>query len=102
LFGEREWMGEDLVPDRPVLHTGTDRGDDSRRLDAERHRRCPSHIPIAHADEVVPVADTGALDLDQHLAVTERSRFRNLEQLKIAAELLDSGYTHGSRGVETP
>jgi hypothetical protein len=44
-------------------------------------------VPITYADDIVPVTHTGCLHLHQHLAFTQRTRFRDLKRLHGATEL---------------
>jgi hypothetical protein len=95
-------MGQNLVPNRPPLYARTERGDDPGCFNAERHRRCPPHVPITYADDIVPVAHAGRLDLQQHLAFARRARFGDLKGLHGATEPLDPRNSHSASIVACP
>src|SRR4029077_8966380 len=92
----REWerMGEHRIPDRPPLDPRTQRRNHPCRRDAERHRRLSSQIPTSSPGELIPIADTGGLDLDQNFAGARLARVRHLQHPHTATKLFDSYDAH--------
>jgi hypothetical protein len=89
-------VGEHLVARCQARHVLADRGDDTRRLDAERQRRPAAHVPVADPDELVPVADTCRVHRDHDLVRRRRPGRRDLEHAHLAAECVDAGGLHPS------
>ncbi len=94
LVPQRQGMGENLVPFLPVPDCLANRGYDPGRRDAERHRRCAADIPLARANELVPVGDPRGPHLDQDLIAGQRARIGEVDRLDGGAELLDPGGEH--------
>ena len=87
-------MGEHRIPDRPRLDPGTQGRNHPCRRDAERHRRLASQIPPSSPGELIPIADTGGLDLDQNFAGARCARVRHLQHRHTATEFFDPCDTH--------
>ena len=71
---QRKRVAEHLITRLPVLDGISDRRDGPGGLDAERHWRGAADIPLARADELLPVADARGPDFDQGLVVREGPR----------------------------
>ena len=77
----------------PRPRAGTE-GQPLRAGDAERHRRPSAQIPTASLGELIPIADTGGLDLDQNFAGARRARVRHLQHHHTATEFFDRCDAH--------
>jgi len=77
-----------------AVAAGAGRCDRPGRLSPQRHRSRPADLPAADPDKLVPVADTGSDDLDQHLVCGKRRRLGHLEDLDGLAERCDPGHPH--------
>jgi hypothetical protein len=64
------------------------------RRDAERHRQPASQIPTSRPGELIPIADTGGLDLDQNFAGARRARVRHLQHRHTVTEFFDPCDAH--------
>ena len=91
-------MGEHLVARCEARHVLAGRVNDPGRFNPEGQRRPPADIPVADADELVPVADTGGAHRDHDLVRRGRRRRRELEHSYLAAERVDAGGLHASHG----
>jgi hypothetical protein len=87
-------MREHGIPDRPPLDPGTQGRNDPCCSDAERHGWPSSEIPTSSPGELVPIADTGSLDLDQNLTGARCARVRHLEHRHTATEFFDPCDAH--------
>jgi hypothetical protein len=87
-------MGEHRIPDRPPHEPGTQGRNHPCRRDTERHRRPASQIPTSSPGELIPIADTGSLDLDQNFAATRRARVSHLQHPHTITEFFDPCDTH--------
>jgi hypothetical protein len=88
------------VAQDPIAHpesarAGANHLDDPGGLDAERQRRADADVPAAGANDVVPVADASATNVDEDLVGRQRSRVVHVERLHCAAERVDPRYKHG-------
>jgi len=63
------------------------RGDEPGRLDAQRHRRADTQVPLPGAGELVPVAHSARLHVDEHLIWPQPSRPGQLQDFHRIAEL---------------
>ena len=95
LAAQRQRVGEHLVPRREAIDRVSDVRHDAGGLDAERHRRTDADVPVAPADDVVPVGDTGGPDFDQHFVAGGRRRVGHVDQLNRTTQRLDPGHAHG-------
>ena len=59
-----------------------------------RHRRAAANIPAARADNLIPIANAGCHDPDQHLVVGEGTWRRHIDHLDIATDVSNPGYEH--------
>ena len=59
-MAQRHGVGEHLVARCQARYVLADRGDHTRRLDAERQRRLAADVPVACPDELVPAGDPAA------------------------------------------
>src|ERR671936_1726736 len=89
-------MGEHLVAGCETRYVLAKSGDDTSRFDAECQRWLSAHVPVAHADDLVPVADPCGAHRDHELVRRGRSRRRELEHVNLAAERVDAGGLHPS------
>src|SRR3954447_20566580 len=92
-------MREHLVAECETRHLLADRGDDTCRFDAKCQRWLSADVPIAHADDLVPVADPCGAYRDHQLVRRGRSRRRELEHAHVAAERIDPGGSHPTHRV---
>jgi hypothetical protein len=90
-------MGHHLIARHPVGHRASHRCDHAGGLNTKRHRLRPTDIPAAGADELIPVANAGRHDLDQHFVVGEETRLRSIDDAGIAADAANSRYEHCRR-----
>jgi hypothetical protein len=89
-------MREHLVSWCEPRHVLADRGDDTRRFDAECQRWLPADVPFSDADELVPVADPGRPHRDPDLVRRRRRRRRELQHSYVSAEGVNPGRLHPS------
>ena len=94
LIPQREGMAEHLIARLPVLDGISDRRNGPGGLNAERHRRASTDVPLARPDELLPVADARGPDFDQDLVVREGARIWEVDPPDSAAELADTGGPH--------
>jgi hypothetical protein len=87
-------VSEHVVTRRNVHDLVADRFDDACRLDTERQRRLPADVPVADADDVVPVANARRANRDDDLVRLRCSRRWELEGANLAAECVDAGSLH--------
>src|SRR6185312_4280797 len=78
-----------------AARVGTDGLDDPGRLDAERQRRSRTDVPTAVTNDVVPVANPSAANVDEDLVGRQRSGVVQFQHLHFAAERADPRYQHG-------
>src|SRR2546421_11914585 len=90
-------MCHHLVALAQLGHTGAGRCDRPGRFRPERHRSRAADLPAADPDKLVPVADAGGDDVDEHLAWSRRRRLVHLEDLDGLAECCDPGRSHPVR-----
>src|SRR3954452_6763060 len=87
-------MGENFVAFLPLLDCLANRTYDPGRRDAKRHRRFAADVPLASANELVPVADPRRSHVDQDLILREWTGSREINRLDRAAQTVDAGYLH--------
>src|SRR6187200_185518 len=92
-------MGEYLVAFLPVRDCLANRGYDPGRRDAKRHRRYAADIPLARANELVPVGDPRGPHLDQDLIAGQRARIGEVDRLDGTGQLLDPGGEHSQTSL---
>ena len=86
------WVRTSSPAEKPS--TASHRRDHAGGFDAQRHRRLNADVPLAPADDVVPVGDTGGPDFDEDLVAGGRRRIGHVDQPDRAAHRLDAGYAH--------
>jgi hypothetical protein len=86
LVAQRRRMHGDPVARGDSRNAVSDRGDKPGRLDAERHRRPDTQVPPPGAGELVPVAHSAGLHVDQHLIRPQLPRPGQLQDFHWAAE----------------
>jgi hypothetical protein len=96
LVPKRHGVSEHLVARCQARHVLADRGDHTRRLDAQRQRRPAAHVPVADADELVPVGDPCRVHRDHDLVRRRRRRRCEFEHAQLAAERVDACGLHPS------
>jgi hypothetical protein len=89
-------MDKDLVARNEPRLGGTDRADHAGGLHPECHRWRRADLPCAGPDEVVPVADPGGSDLDQHFVAGGVGWNGKLQLLDPPPECMDPGRSHFS------
>src|ERR1700732_4718304 len=77
-------------------HLFPDGGRDPGRPGAKRHGRAGPEIPASLAYDFIPVTDPARPDVDQNLVRPQRSRFGQLKELDLVAELAAACCSHGS------
>src|SRR3954469_12207892 len=95
-------MREHLVAERETCDVLADRGDDTCRFDTECQRWLSADVPLAHADELVPVADACGAHRDHELVRRGRSGRRELERVNLAAERVDAGGSYPTPDPHPP
>src|SRR4051812_4378262 len=95
-------MREHLVAECETRYLLADRGDYTCRFDAERQRWLSAHVPVAYADDLVPVADPCGAHRDHQLVRRGRSRCRELEHAHVGAERIDAGGSHPTHDRHVP
>ena len=94
LLAQRHRVRRDPIAHGHAGDRGPDRRDQPGGLHAQCHRRPRAGIPAPGADELVPVADPGRPDVQQHLAGPQRPRPGQVQQLDLAAGLAYSRCPH--------
>ena len=80
-------------PVRTSCTASPGRGDQADRFDTEGHRRPGPGVPVAGADELVPVAHAARVDLDQYLVRAQRARAGQLKQLhRVSGRRIPAAY----------
>src|SRR5947207_206201 len=82
-------MREHLVAECETRYPLADRGDDTCRFDAECQRWLSADVPVAYADDLVPVAHPCGAYRDHQLVRRGRSRRRELEHVNLAAKRVE-------------
>src|SRR5919202_2694828 len=95
-------MCEHLVAECETRYLLADRGDDARRFDAECQRWLSADVPVAYADDLVPVADPCRAHRDHQLVRRGRSRRREFEHAHVTAERVDAGGSHPTPNPHLP
>jgi hypothetical protein len=94
LVSQRQWVSEHLVARCEACHVLANRVDNARRLDAQRQRWSAADVPVAHPDDLVPVADPCRPHREHDLIRGGRRRRGELEHAHLGAECLDAGGLH--------
>jgi hypothetical protein len=102
LLAQRHRMSEDLVTRCEARHVVARCDDDPCRLDAKRQRWSPADLPVADADDLVPVANPCRVHRDHDLVRRGSSRRRQLEHVHVAAERVDAGGLHPTHNHDVP
>src|ERR671934_2619995 len=95
-------MREHLVAECETRYLLADRGDDTCRFDAECQGWLSADVPVADADDLVPVTDPGGAHRDHQLVRRGRSRRRELEHAHVAAERIDTDGSHPTHNRHLP
>ena len=95
LVAQRHRVAQHRIAHTESARVCTNGVDDPGSLDAERQRRPRANVPTAGANDVVPVANPGATNVDEDLVGRQPSRLVHVEQLHFAAERVDPRYKHG-------
>src|ERR671936_2031410 len=95
-------MREHLVAECETHYVLADRGDDACRFDAECQRWLSADVPVAYANDLVPVADPCGAYRDHQLVRRGRSRRRELEHADVGAERIDAGGSHPTHNRHVP
>ena len=95
LAAQRHRVAQHLIAHTESARAITDGLDDPGSLDAERQRRPDANVPAAATNDVVPVANPGATNVDEDLVGRQRSRVVHFERLHIPAERADPRHKHG-------
>jgi len=95
LVAQRHGVAQHLIVHTESARVGANGFDDPGSLDAERQRRARANVPTAGANDVVPVTNPGAANVDEDLVGCQRSRLVHFERLHFAAERADPRYKHG-------
>ena len=95
-------MSEDLVTPCEARYVVARCDDNSRRLDAKRQRWSPADLPVAHPDDLVPVADPCRVHRDHDLVRRGSSRRRQLEHVHVAAKRVYAGGLHPRHDHHVP
>ena len=95
LIAQRHRVAQHLIVHTESARVGADGLDDPGSLDAQRQRGARANAPTAGANDVVPVANPSAADVDEDLVGCQRPRLVHFERLHFAAERADPRYEHG-------
>ena len=87
---QRDRMRQDFVTDREPGDGGSNASDDAGGLHAQRHWWADANVPASASHNVVPVADTGSVYLDEHLPGLRNYRIRELHKLDRAVVFSNS------------
>src|SRR4030095_5448807 len=66
LMKQRDRMRQDFVADREPGDGGSDASDNAGCFHAQRHWRADANVPASASHDVVPVANTRSVYLNQH------------------------------------
>jgi hypothetical protein len=94
LVAQRHTVAQHLIVHTESARVGANGRDDPGSLDAERQRRARANVPTAGANDVVPVTNPSAANVDEDLVGCQRSRLVHFERLHFAAERADARYKH--------
>src|SRR6266566_9422544 len=102
LVSQRHRVGEHLVAACETRYLLADRGDDTCRFDAKCQPWLSADVPVAYADDLVPVADPCGAHQDHELVRRGRSRRRELEHAHVATERINADGSHPTHTRHAP